>query len=49
MNKCPYCGAISENQMCDQCHAMIPEDNAETPKEKPVTRKRHKEMKENGT
>lgn len=49
MYKCHYCGYLSENQICDRCHAMIPDEKAEKPKEEPTTRKRHKEMKTDGT
>lgn len=48
--KCPYCGFESKNQICDRCHAMIPEQKEDKPKEEPVTtRKRHKEMNKDGT
>ena len=51
MYKCPYCRHDSKTQQCEHCHAMIPaETKAEKPNEEPVTtRKRHKEMKKDGT
>lgn len=50
MYKCPYCRHDSKTQQCEYCHAMIPTEKTEKPKEETVTtRKRHKEMKTDGT
>jgi ribosomal protein L40E len=48
--KCPYCGHENEGNSCMKCFAEFPIKAKKEPKEEEIVLKRkHKELKENGT